>query len=119
MVRPVVDFLYSQAHPSVSFLALTYLNFVVAVISARPLWLKTVRVASASCLRGKYATPCAPWHPWRNSPDDGRLGTDNSRMGYYETDGDGAQVGLTLSSGPLLRQLVSNPIAIEGCSIRY
>ena len=27
-------------------------------------------------------------------------------MGYYETDGDGAQVGLTLSSGPLLRQLV-------------
>ena len=28
-------------------------------------------------------------------------------------------IGLTLSSGPLLRQLVSNPIAIEGSSIRY
>ena len=48
MVRLVVDFLYFQAYPSVSFLALTYTSFVVAVISVRPLWLKTVRVASAS-----------------------------------------------------------------------
>ena len=28
-------------------------------------------------------------------------------------------VGLTLPSGPLRRQLVSNPIAIEGCPIRH
>ena len=38
-------------------------------------------------LRGTYATLCAPWTPWRNSPDDGRHGTVNSRMGYHETDG--------------------------------
>ena len=49
------------------------MNFVVANISARPLWLKTVRVASDYLFtgasmrfvyRGKYATPCVPWNPW-------------------------------------------------------
>ena len=43
-----------------------------------------------SILRGTYATLCAPWTPWRSSPDDGRHGTVNSRMGYHETDGQSA-----------------------------
>ena len=53
MVRSFVDYIYFQVYPSVSSLSPTSTSLVAVVISARPLWLKTVRVASAPSYRAR------------------------------------------------------------------
>ena len=61
-----------------------------AVISARPLWLKTVRVASTPVYGVSMRLRARHGILGETALTIEVLGTDNSGMGYYETDGDGA-----------------------------
>ena len=76
--------------PSVSFLALAYTSFCGAVISARPLWLKTVRVASTPFYGVSMRLRVHHGILGETALTIEVLEQTTLGWGYYETDGDGA-----------------------------